>query len=182
MPLETLNTIFSGLTFAVIAATAITAVVQLRHLRASNQISALIRLLEDWKQPEFQQWTQFVRRELPARVRDPEFMAGLLELRPDRSVHPELHICDYYEQLGSYFKYSMLDLASFLDVASYTVSDLYRNARPCIDKMRELRGPSLYENFEYLAVQCLIWTKRHPQGAYPRGLPRFADIDVKESP
>lgn len=176
MLLEILNTVFAGLTFAVIAVTAVAATVQLRHLRSSTQITALIRLLEDWKQPEFQAWTQFVRRELPQRVGDAEFMSGLLEPRPDRSVHPELHICDYFEQLGSYFKYGMLDLKSYLDVASFTISDLYRNAKPCIDKMRELRGESLYENFEYLAVQCELWNKRHPHGSYPRGLPRFADI------
>ena len=37
---ETLNTIFAGGTFAVIAVTAIAAVVQLRHLRTSNQLAA----------------------------------------------------------------------------------------------------------------------------------------------
>lgn len=175
MPLEALNTIFAGLTFAVIAVTAIAATVQLRHLRSSNQIFALVRLLEDWKQPEFQVWLQFVRRELPERVRDPEFMRTLLDPRPDRAIHPELHICDYFEQLGSYFKYHMLDASSFLDVASYTVADLYRNAQPCIDKMRELRGPALYENFEYIAVRGALWLKRHPNGNYPRGFPRFTD-------
>lgn len=176
MPLEALNTLFAGLTFAVIAVTAIAATIQLRHLRSSTQITALIRLLEDWKQPEFQSWTQFVRRELPSRVQDPEFMKSLLDPRPDRTIHPELHICDYFEQLGSYFKYRMLDLNSYLDVASFTISDLYRNAKPCIDKMREVRGDTLYENFEYLAVQCQLWNQRHPRGAYPRGLPRFSDL------
>jgi hypothetical protein len=176
MPLETLNTVFAGLTFVVIAVTAVAATVQLRHLRSSTQITALITLLEDWKQPDFQSWAQFVRRELPERMRDPEFVRGLLDPRPDRSIHSELHICDYFEQLGSYFKYGMLDLSSYLDVAAFTIADLYRNAKPCIDKMRELRGESLYENFEYLAVQSELWNKRHPKGAYPRGLPRFADI------
>jgi hypothetical protein len=176
MPLEALNTAFAGLTVAVIAVTAIAATIQLRHLRSSNQISALIRVLEDWKQPEFQEWIQFVRRDLPAKLQDPQFMEGLNEVRPDRSVHRELHVCDYFEQLGSYFKYGMLDLASFLDVACFTVSDAYRNTAPVIEKMREQRGPSLYENFEYLAVQGALWIKRHPNGTYPRGVPHFNDI------
>jgi hypothetical protein len=175
-PLEALNTAFAGLTFAVIAVTAIAATIQLRHLRSSNQISALIRVLEDWRQPEFQQWIQFVRRDLPVKVRDPQFMAGLNEVRPDRTVHPELHVCDYFEQLGSYFKYGMLDPTSFLDVACFTVSEAYRNCKPCIEKMREIRGQSLYENFEYLAVKGALWIKHHPNGAYPRAFPRFSDI------
>jgi hypothetical protein len=83
MPIEILNTAFAGLTFAVIAGTAITAVVQLRHLRASNQISALVTLLEDWKHPDMQAWVHFVRTELPQKTKDPAFMESLLDSRPD---------------------------------------------------------------------------------------------------
>jgi len=49
MTLEALNTTFAGAAFAVIGATAIAAIVQLRHLRASNQINALLTILQDWQ-------------------------------------------------------------------------------------------------------------------------------------
>jgi 23S rRNA G2069 N7-methylase RlmK/C1962 C5-methylase RlmI len=46
MTLEFLNTFASFGTFAVIAATAIAALVQLRHARSSNQIAAMNELQE----------------------------------------------------------------------------------------------------------------------------------------
>lgn len=178
MQLELLNTIFSALTFLVIATTAIAAVVQLRHLRASNEISTLVTLLEDWKRADFQAWTHFVRFDLPDKLKDPAFMKGLEDQRPDRTAHPELHLCDYYEQLGAYFKHGLLDQQTFLDVGATTIPTLYRYVQPVIETMRVTRGPSLYENFEYLAVQGLLWNKRHPKGAYPKRLPRFKEIDT----
>lgn len=178
MTLEALNTVFAGLTFAVIAATAIAATVQLRHMRASNQMSALIAVLEDWRTPELQAWVHFVRRELAEKLQDPAFVADLHERRPDRSVHLELQLCDYFEQLGSYFKNGLLDLRSYLDVSAYTVEDLYRHVQPVIEKMRETRGMSLYENFEYLAVQGALWNTRNPGGTYPAGLPRFTALQL----
>ena len=177
MPIEVINTAFAGLTFAVIAATAITAVVQLRHLRASNQILALVTLLEDWKRPDMQAWVHFVRNDLPHKTQDPAFMEGLMVARPDRNIHPELHVCDYYEQVGTFFKYGLLDQQSFMDVGCVTIASLYRLAQPCIEKMRIDRGASLYENFEYLAVQGLLWSRGHPHGNYPKRLPRFSAID-----
>lgn len=176
MTLEAYNTLFAGLTFAVIAATAIAATVQLRHMRASNQMSALIAVLEDWKTPELQAWTRFVRNDLSEKLRDPAFVADLTERRPDRTIHLELQLCDYFEQIGSYFKYGLLDLRSYLDVSAFTVQDLYARVQPVIEKMREKRGISLYENFEYLAVQGALWVQRNPGGTYPPGLPRFNDL------
>lgn len=176
MTLEALNTLFAGLTFAVIAVTAVTATVQLRHMRASNQMAALIAVLEDWKTPELQSWVHFVRRELAGKLSDPAFLAGVAEPRPDRQVHVELQLCDYFEQLGSYFKYGLLDAQSYLDVGAYTVQDLYQRVQPVIEKMRESRGASLYENFEYLAVRGALWARRHPSGTYPHGLPRYKDL------
>lgn len=177
MTLEGLNTFFAGLTFAVIAVTAIAATVQLRHMRSSNQMAALIAVLEDWKTPELQSWVHFVRIELGNKLTDPRFVSELVEPRPDRRVHLELQLCDYFEQLGSYFKNGLLDMQSYLDVSAYTVQDLYERVQPVIEKMRETRGISLYENFEYLAVQGKLWIRRHPAGTYPPGLPRYNDLD-----
>ena len=86
MTLEALNTLFAGATFLVIAATAIAAVVQLRHLRASNQITALITILQDWQKPQMQEWVQFVREEMPNRLKDPEYLGSLGNKRADRDL------------------------------------------------------------------------------------------------
>ena len=73
MSVELVNTIATLGTFVVIAATAIAAIVQLRHMRGSNQITALNKLRETMETPDFQAASHFVASELPAKLRDPAF-------------------------------------------------------------------------------------------------------------
>jgi hypothetical protein len=174
--LETLNTLFAALTFAVIAVTAIAAGVQLRHLRSSNQLAALVHVLEDWQKPDLQRWVSFVRNELPDKLGNPAYLESVVPQRNDRTMHPWLHLCDYFEQVGSYFKYELVDPEAFLDTTGNNVIVLYRILEPCIASLRAERGPSVYENFEYLAVRSLLWQRRYPNGRYPKNVPRFDDI------
>jgi hypothetical protein len=179
MQLDALNTIFAGLTFAVISATAIAALVQLRHLRASNQLQGLITVLRIWEDPVFQRYMDFVRNELDARLRDPEFIQSLSKRPVDRTLHLELHVCDMWEQIGSYVKYGLIDERSFMDVSSGQVFNTWVQIAPVITKMREFAGPSLYENFEYLAVRGRLWIDRYPDGNYPAGAPRMTELIAK---
>lgn len=73
MSLELLNTLATLGTFLVIAATAIAALVQLRHARGSNQIAALNELREFAETPDFQAANIFIRTELTTKMQDPEF-------------------------------------------------------------------------------------------------------------
>ena len=65
MSLELVNTLATFGTFFVIAATAIAAIVQLRHARSSNHIAAFNELRETQGTPEFQAAEQFVQVRLP---------------------------------------------------------------------------------------------------------------------
>ena len=40
------------------------------------------------------------------------------------------------------------------------------------------KNPAFYENFEYLAVICRQFKKRHPSGTYPQRLGRMPVVDV----
>jgi hypothetical protein len=180
MTLEALNTAFAGGTFAVIGATAIAAIIQLRHLRASNQINAMLTILQDWQKPEMQAWLRFVRKELPERLKDPAYVDSIdTAALENRTEHIWLNLCDYYEQLGAYVKYGLVDRRSLLDVGGSNFLVLYRNLRPLIERTRVIRGSSsVFENFEYLAVLALEWNTLHPRGAYPAGTPRFSELDA----
>jgi hypothetical protein len=78
MSLELVNTFGTLGTFIVIAATATAAIVQLRHMRGSNQITALNELRETMETPDFQAASHFVGAELPAKLRDPAFRYQLV--------------------------------------------------------------------------------------------------------
>lgn len=177
MSFELWSTVFAGATFLVIAATAIAALIQLRHLRASNQLNGLLTMLRLWHDPQMQQWFDFVRDDLEGKMKDAQFRDDLRRPYIDRRKHIELHVCDYWEQVGSYIKYGLLDQQSFLDVTCSTINSFWQLLWPVINIMRETRGPSLYDNFEYIAVCGRLWIAKNPRGAYPRGVPRMADLD-----
>lgn len=73
MSLELLNTLGTLATFVVIAATAIAAIVQLRHARSSNHIAALNELRETRETPHFQAANNFVAGQLSEKLHDPAF-------------------------------------------------------------------------------------------------------------
>jgi hypothetical protein len=180
MTLELWNTIFAGATFAVIAATAIAALVQLRHLRASNQLAALLTILEQWKDPQLQEYISFVRHQLTERMKDPQFRADYAG-NADRHVHLELHVCDWWEQIGSFLKYGLIDEAALMDTTCWQVSTMWGLLWPSIKLLREKSGPSAYENFEYMAVKGTLWMRAHPSGSYPKSMPRMADLPEPRS-
>src|SRR3981081_265672 len=59
-------------TFVVILFSAIAALVQLRHMRSSNQIAPWRGCRETLESPEFNIAQRFVSYELPQRLRDPQ--------------------------------------------------------------------------------------------------------------
>jgi hypothetical protein len=142
------NTIATFGTFVVITATAVAAVIQLRHLRQSNQLNALLTILRMPYEQVLHESFEFINVELPERLNDPEFMR-LLDVRPvNRRVHKELWVLDYYERLGAYAKADLIDVAVCLDSSS--PEQYWHVLKPIIKRLRDVRGPWVYENFEYL--------------------------------
>ena len=98
LSVEVLTAVFSGLTLLVFIVTAIAGVVQLHHLRSNTSLEGLMTVQRDWQQPHLQEWIQYVWRELPEKLKDPAYREEYLHSPVDRERHPELHVCDYYEQ------------------------------------------------------------------------------------
>jgi hypothetical protein len=159
-------------TMLVIAASAIAALVQLRHLRQSNQLSGLLSVLELFQEPHFHELIDFVRTELPKRMEDPDFRAGLEQTPVDRAAHPELHVTEMYEEIGSYVRSGLIDEALFLQGHWYNVILYWDLLWPVVEIVRRTR-PYTFENFEYLATRAQAWKERHPRGNYPASLPRM---------
>lgn len=163
-------------TFVVITATAIAALVQLRHLRASNQLQGLLAVLSMPYEPLLSESFAFVTHELPKKMQDPAFRRELEEkTAPDRFIHKELRVCDYYERLGSMIKFGLFPEELYFDNSSPERS--WQNLEPVIAIMRRRRGPGVYDNFEYLVARSREWDRRHPQGAFPADAAR---IEVRD--
>lgn len=174
MSVELLSAIASVGTLVVVTAASIAAFVQLRHLRRSNQLSGLLSVLELFQQRHFHELINFVRSELPERLTDADFRAGLERLPVDRRVHPELHIADMYEEIGSYVRGGLIDENQFLLGHWLNVLLYWSLLSPAMALVR-VHSPHTFENFEYLAARALRWRKRHPRGNYP---PTLARVDA----
>lgn len=163
-------------TLIVVGAAAVAAIVQLRHLRASNQLNALLAIMNQWNLPAVQTALAEVRT-IPEKMNDPQYVAVLKAPGSvDRSSHLEFLALDLWEQIGTYCKYGLVDENILLDITSSQVGSAWKFAEPAIALIRERTGPATLENFEYLAVRAKLWSRKYPNGAYPARLPRMPGL------
>jgi hypothetical protein len=171
MNLEDVNTAVGILTFLVIAASAVAAVIQLRHLRAGNDLQGLLKVLEMAYEPAIQEAFDFLTHDFPRKFNDPAFRRSLLENPIDHQAHKELVAMEYYERLGSYVKNNMISAEYYLDCSSPQL--YWELLAPVVGALRTKNGAAAYENFEYLVMLGQDWDARHPDGNYPRGARRL---------
>ena len=179
MSLEALNTAGVLLTAVIIATTAIAAVIQLRHIRASNELTAFSEAMELWYAPSVQEGFRFIQHDLEEKMKDPAFRndldsAGVV----DHTRHPELSPVDFFDNIGVMVSLGLLREEVILHPASQLVENLWERLSPTIAIMRRKRGRQLYVSFEYLAARARVWQDRYPEGFQVKGWERLANPDV----
>jgi hypothetical protein len=163
-------------TFVVIAASAIAALIQLRHMRGSNQIVALTECRETLESPDFRDAQRFVSYELPKRLADPQERLRIAQ--PQSQFEGEYRAIDtvanFFESMGMFVKNRIIDPHLALSMWCWVVLRNWNALLPVITYVREDLGePSIWEHFEYLASISEEYLKRHPGGCYPRGVARM---------
>lgn len=163
-------------TLIVVGVASAAAIVQLRHLRSSNQLSALLEIMNQWNLPAVQSAMAELRA-IRTRMDDPKYVEALKTSGTvDRATHPAFLALDFWEQIGTFSKHRLVDENILLDIVSAQVANAWACGEPAIMLVRERAGPSAFENFEYLAVRAELWSRKHPNGAYPVGLPRMRNL------
>ena len=173
MSLELWSTIASVGTFLVITATAIAAVIQLKHIRSSNQIAILDGIRQVYSDAEFFKAMEFIR-ELDDKVEDPAFRAQL-EVIPV-GVAPIVMIGRFFESLGCFVKRGMLDGDLICELWAHVVYATWKSMARAIVIMRRSRGDEMFAYFEYLAYLSKQWLDANKL-VYPAGIPRLAPPD-----
>jgi Domain of unknown function (DUF4760) len=178
MSLELVNTLATFGTFVVIAATAIAAVIQLRHARSSNHIAAINELRETMETPDFQAAQQFTLRDLPAKMLDPGFRYQLAhpEARTDEMrplIAKANSLANFYEAMGVLVKTGLVDANLVLEMWCDTAIQTWERMAPVAAISRRRGGDGLWENFEYLTTLAQDWISAHPNGTYPAGRRRI---------
>ena len=177
MSQETLATAAAIGTFVVIAATAIAAVVQLRHLRAQNQLTGLLTVLARVEDPQFNAWVDAARKVIKSRMSEPAYRRSIMDGTFERDSNPWLNLGNSYDWVGSLVKHKLIPEESLLDVYSGRVIQAWDIVEGLVPLMRKRGGQAVWENFEYLVVRAREWNVQNPKGAYPKGVPRL-QVDI----
>ncbi|MDQ2817268.1 MAG: DUF4760 domain-containing protein [Candidatus Eremiobacteraeota bacterium] len=174
MSLEILNTIGTVGTFVVIGASAIAAIIQLRHARAGNHLDAVLALEREFNSPSLQDSLCFVQFTLPQRMQDPSFRAQLEAIGfVDPRVHPEMHVLNWFSQIGTLVKNGFIDEDAFLDQFGRLIEQYWKLLGPTLAVLRRTRGQTQYQNFEYIVSRSREWRARGSAKQFPKGTPRI---------
>lgn len=185
MSLELLNTLGTLTTAAIIAATAIAALIQLRHLRAGNLITALLTIENEMDNQDFREAESLVRDELPTLLKGRDFCRYCIEY--DRRAHvtetddryarvrrAAVLIANTFENLGALVKRGIFDQSLFLDIYRDIVFGFWSDLEGFTAIRRAATGlTAIYENFEYIAVISQRELGAN-QSAYPSSMKRLA--------
>jgi hypothetical protein len=178
LSLELLSTLAAVGTFVVIAATAAAAVVQLRHLRSSNQISAIAAAQDAIESAEFTAARRFIQNDLPRLMKDPQFASQIENRVLGSELQSVSRVGNVFENLGVFCKYGIIDKEIACDLFSGPILSSWTALAPFFAiRRRALDAPALFENFEFLAMLAEDFEARHPDGAYPPGARRMLKDD-----
>lgn len=140
MSLELWNTIGSVGTFVVIAATAIAAIIQLRHMRSNIQITALNELRETIESEHYQAAIRFVADELPKILADPQQRKRLDQYPLDRDLQAISTVCNFFENVGTLVKHEIIEKTIALDMWALVITINWDRLAPFVAQRRRFAG------------------------------------------
>ena len=184
MSIEWVSTIGSLLTVLIVGATAIAALVQLRHMRAGNQINAILTIGEKFMDPRFEDARALVTAGLEQALQDPRFRAYVIA-RASRNAMPGISdeqlamlravnlVGNLFEEIGNLVKNGIVDEYLLLDEYVTQVIGMWNRLEPYTALTRDVTGDmGLWDNFEYLTVRARAFIAAHPT-TYPKGVARI---------
>jgi hypothetical protein len=178
MSAEWVTAIATAGTFVVIAASAIAALIQLRHMRGSNQIVALTECRETLESPEFREAQRFVSYELPKRLESDEECRKIAQLPFSGEYQAIGTVANFFESMGLFVKVGIIDRRIACDFWSEVVLRNWKALAPVTAYVRDAIGTqALWENFEYMATLSERYQREHPT-SYPE---RLAHMPVDTS-
>lgn len=165
-------------TIIVILGSVAAALIQLRHIRAGNQLQALLSLERDFRAPELQAALSYVQERLPQRLEDPAYRRELETIGfVDPAGHPEMIACNWLNEMGTLVKRGYVSEDTFMDLFARLIVHCWRQVSPAIAIMRRTRGQGQYHDFEYLTGRASAWLKKNAQGTFPHNFPRIPLTD-----
>jgi len=185
--LEVISTSATLLTAVVIGATAVAALIQLRHLRTGNDIAAMLNYGATFRSEQFGHAQRLVVHRLGPAMNDPafrEYVASFVRDPSPREVEQDyedvrlaaVQIGNLDEELAILVKAGIVDKSLFIDRYSGVIAGMWRRLADFIAFTRAISDdPAIWENFEYITVLAQDWNKTHPS-LYPH---RVRHLEVR---
>jgi len=176
--LDIVNVIATVSTLLVLTATSVAAMIQLRHMRVSNQLGALMSLEHEFHTEDLQKSFRFVQFEFSQRMHDRAYRAELERIGfIDSRVHPEMDVLNWFNEMGTLLKNGLVDETTFMELFGRLAVQYWEILSSAIAIVRRRRGDAQFHNFEYLAIRARKWLSDHPHGEFPKGAPRIPILD-----
>jgi hypothetical protein len=182
MTFELVNTIATVATCLVITATAVAALIQLRHMRAGNQIVAFGELSKAWESSQMLAAHKYIDTQLARDLQDPIFREAIANrlARTDETHTKVRHLLNFghfFESIAVNVKEGLIPRGLVLRMWSDIIAFGWKRLEPVVAIFRREQDPLAYENFEYLVVLAEDWLAAHPNGAYPPHMRRLKPKD-----
>ncbi len=175
-----MSAVASIVTAVVITATAVAALVQLRHMRAANTIHAMMALRSMIDDPGHRDALDLLDSEHRAIMSTPafrEYARRALDRDAPADADPvirevfraSLLVANMYETIGAMVKFGSIPRKEVLSQYCYVYDITWRQLEPFIWLSREAaNNESIYEDFEYLTVLSREFFQSNPS-TYPEG-------------
>lgn len=135
---------------------------QLDHFRRATQLEGMMRLVHELDTPINVESQRFVSNELHGLLRDEEFRKGVaLAGRADLTIHKEVHILRWFETVGAYVKYGLIDGEIVYDLILPRILGVWNATAEVREIHRAALTESMWENFELLYRAAKRWQEVH---------------------
>jgi hypothetical protein len=174
---ELINAAASVATLVVLTAAAVAAMIQLRHVRAANQLQAFIDIYNRANAPEMMKLFDFVLLELPDALRkDPDYVDRVVRREVPSSESP-LRVAFWFDEVGIALRQELVpaEIVFQIGASAFATVAIWTAMQPLIEALRK-RSHAAFLHFEYAAVRAQQWLDAHPEGDYPKATPRWREI------
>jgi hypothetical protein len=171
-----LNTLVSVLTVVLLAASGLAAFVQLRHMRAGNELAAVLAIERDFRRTELQAALRYVQNELPAKMEEVAYRSELgLPGYVDARTHPEMILCNWFDRTGALVRRGFVKEDLIFHSFGRLIAYYWDLLAPVVAVLRRTRGVGQYAGFEYLAYRARLRQSKRGNAYHP-GRPAPAPI------
>jgi len=171
---EALTAISTAFTALVIAVTAIAALRevrltaaatraagdQLEQLRKATQFEGALEVFKELDAADQVEARRFVQLDLAERLKDERFREEVTLIGAvDERQHLELNVLRCFERIGFYQTKGFVEKDVLLMVASGRILTMWNALRPIVDLHRQTLGKRMWENFEALYEETVVYMK-----------------------